>query len=269
MIRTVVALGDSFSCGEGVGLDIRPEQTWTAQLCAALPDTTLVNLSAAGARVRDVRRRQLPPALAARPQLATIMVGLNDTIRSGLDADKLTHDMRALVGELRDSGAIVLVARWHDPGLTLGAPLGWRRAYARRLAVVNNAIDAATGSGDLAGSYPLILDLACVPELAAPGAWAVDGVHPSPAGHRAIALSARLILEGIGVPDVAVPPATRLPIPPGPSRVQRTRWILSRGLPWLLQHSGRVLPAVTSMAVDALWDRPDVERVPFLAVEPR
>lgn len=56
-------LGDSFSCGEGVGLDIRPVQTWTALLCQALPGSRLANLSTAGARVRDVRRIQLPEAV--------------------------------------------------------------------------------------------------------------------------------------------------------------------------------------------------------------
>ncbi|MDQ3475438.1 MAG: GDSL-type esterase/lipase family protein, partial [Actinomycetota bacterium] len=98
MSVTVVALGDSFSCGEGVGLDIRPEQTWTALLCDALPGARLVNLSRAGARVRDVRRHQLPVAVTVRPELVTIVVGLNDVIRSGLSAEQLVLDMRHLVG---------------------------------------------------------------------------------------------------------------------------------------------------------------------------
>lgn len=257
MSSTIVALGDSFSCGEGVGLDIRPEQTWTALLCDALPGARLLNLSTAGARVRDVRRDQLPAAVAAAPELTTIMVGLNDVIRSGLSARQLEVDMRALVGELHGRGATVLISRWHDPGVVLGLPTGLRRALAQRLAWVNDAVDAATaggtskrGSGD---PHVLTLDLARVPELLDPGAWAVDGVHPSPAGHRAIALSATRILVDSGLPGLRIPEVPDLlPMPPRPGRMGRVGWLLSRGLPWLVQHSGRVAPAVLSMATEAV-----------------
>jgi len=274
---TVVALGDSFSCGEGVGLNIRPEQTWAALLCAAFPAARLVNLSTAGARVRDVRRHQLPIAMAEQPHLATIMVGLNDVIRSGLCAEQVKLDMESLVGELHTRGATVLIARWHDPGAVLGLPVGLRRALGQRLAWVNDAVDAAAASASAANSPAatgstsgpsscpgpsrrrvakvLTLDLARIPELSDPGAWAVDGVHPSPAGHRAIALSATRILAGSGLSGLRIPDAADLlPMPPGAGAARRTRWLLARGLPWLVQHSGRVAPAVLSMATQAIRD---------------
>ena len=53
------------------------------------------------------------------------------------------------------------------------------------------------------------------------------------------------------VPDAA----DLLPIPPGAGRARRAWWLLSRGLPWLAQHSGRVAPAVMSMAVEAIRDQ--------------
>lgn len=264
MSRTVVALGDSFSCGDGVGIDIRPEQTWTALLCDALPGARLVNLSTAGARVRDVRRHQLPAALAEGPHLATVMVGLNDVIRSGLSAAQLTDDLQVMLGQLYDGGATVLIARWHDPGAVLSVPAGLRRALALRLAVVNDAVDAAVSSapvgrallGRTGRPYVMTLDLGRVPELTDPGAWAVDGIHPSPAGHRAIALSACRILASSGLPGLRIPEvADLLPMPPGPGAARRARWLLSRGLPWLAQHSGRVAPAVVSMAAQAIRDQ--------------
>lgn len=300
MSVTVVALGDSFSCGEGVGLDIRREQTWTSLLCEALPGSRLMNLSSAGARVRDVRRQQLPTAVAARPALATIMVGLNDVIRSGLSAAQLIVDMQALVGELRDRGATVLIARWHDPGAVLGLPAGLRRALALRLAWVNAAVDAAVDaavscgptrdldvlvgsaarSGEQADNYVkimreggpcvLTLDLGRIPELADPGAWAVDGVHPSPAGHRAIALSATRILADSGLSGLRIPEVADLfPMPPGPGSGPRSRWLLTRGLPWLAQHSGRVAPAILSMATQAVREGRQVTRTRVLAVRER
>ncbi len=260
---TVVALGDSFSCGEGVGLDICPEQTWPALLCAALPGSRLVNLSRAGARVRDVRRHQLPTAIATEAQLATVMVGLNDVIRSGLSAEQLTADLQVLVKGLVDSGASVLIARWHDPGVVLRLPIGLRRALGARLTTVNNAVDAAVSSAARRHSGTrvrdaYVLDLAGVPELADPGAWAVDGIHPSPAGHRAIARSAWQILASndlAGLPgriQYSDEGADLLVMPPGASRSRRARWLCLRGLPWLAQHSGRVVPAVVSMAAEAI-----------------
>jgi len=185
MSVTVVALGDSFSCGEGVGLDTCPEQTWPALLCAVLPGSRLVNLSRAGARVRDVRRHQLPTAIATEAQLATVMVGLNDVIRSGLSAEQLTADLQVLVKGLVDSGASVLVARWHDPGAVLRLPIGLRRALGARLTTVNNAVDAAVSSAARRQSgsrvrdpYVRILDLAGVPELADPGLGRWTGFIP-------------------------------------------------------------------------------------------
>lgn len=278
MNSKVVALGDSFSCGAGVGLDIRPEQTWTSLLCQAFPGAGLMNLSTAGARVRDVRRHQLPVAVAAGPQLATIMVGLNDVIRSGLSEAQITLDMQVLVDELLSCGATVLIARWHDPGAVLGLPIGLRRALALRLAWVNNAVDAAAASAVPSPSRGgrrnvLTLDLGRIPELTDPGAWAVDGVHPSPAGHQGIALSATRILAGSGLPGLSamrIPEvADLLPMPPGPGGGRRARWLWSRGLPWLAQHSGRVAPAVLSMATQAIRDQRQVPPTPVLSVGQR
>lgn len=258
MSLTVVALGDSFSCGEGVGIEIRPEQTWAALLCDALPGARLVNLSTPGARLRDVSRDQLPATLAAAPALATIMVGLNDIIRSGLSGDQLTADMRAMVGELASGGAAVLIARWHDPGAVLGIPTRMRRALGERLAMVNDAVDAAvTGVCEPAG-WPRVmtLDLGRIPELTEPGAWAVDGVHPSLAGHRAIARCALAVLSRGGSVAPYLPGSCEpLAMPAGPSAMRRTAWLLSCGLPWLAQHSGRVAPAVASMALQVIRDR--------------
>ena len=59
-MTVVVALGDSLTCGEGVGVRVRPEDTWVALLARALPAGRLVRLAVPGARVADVRCGQLP-----------------------------------------------------------------------------------------------------------------------------------------------------------------------------------------------------------------
>jgi len=261
MSLTVVALGDSFSCGEGVGIEIKPEQTWVALLGNAMPTARLLNLSTAGARTRDVRRDQLPVAIDAAPQLATIMVGLNDVIRSGLSAGQLGEDMRAMVHALTGTGATVLIARWHDAGAVLGVPIRLRQALGVRLAQVNDAVETVAADAPQRAGRPhvRILDLGRIPELIEPGAWAVDGIHPSPAGHRAIARDAIAILADCGLPGPRLrADSDPIPMPAGPSTARRTVWLLSRGLPWLAQHSGRVAPAVLSMGFQAIRDRGQV-----------
>lgn len=97
----VVALGDSTSCGEGVGLAVDPALTWPARLTRALPGAGLLALAAPGARVGDVRERQLGPAPAARPHLATLLIGLNDVGRGSFCAARVRADLLELVRAVR------------------------------------------------------------------------------------------------------------------------------------------------------------------------
>jgi lysophospholipase L1-like esterase len=54
-MTVVGAFGDSFTCGEGVGLTISPDSTWAAVLARAFPGGALRSYAVAGARVADVR----------------------------------------------------------------------------------------------------------------------------------------------------------------------------------------------------------------------
>ena len=74
------------------------------------------NLSAIGARMADLRHHQLPGALAARPDVAVIVAGMNDTLRSDFNGDVLRHDLDITVTALQSSGAMVLVTRYHQHG---------------------------------------------------------------------------------------------------------------------------------------------------------
>lgn len=109
-LTRVVALGDSLSCGEGVGIHVQPGQTWVALLADALPGGSLHQLSVAGARVRDVLNHQLPGAMGQRPDLATVLVGLNDIIRTGFHPDRFRADLAEIVMGLRAADACVLLA---------------------------------------------------------------------------------------------------------------------------------------------------------------
>jgi hypothetical protein len=56
MSGRIAALGDSTSCGEGVGLRVPSTGTWPARLAAATSGGELLPLSRPGARLQDLRR---------------------------------------------------------------------------------------------------------------------------------------------------------------------------------------------------------------------
>lgn len=226
-MTSVVALGDSFTCGEGVGVRVDPEATWTALLAAALPDGRLLRLAEPGAGVADVRLRQLP-GLPERADVATLLVGLNDVARAGFDPSTVARSLLDLVAVLRTRADEVLVGRLHDAVALLPLP-------GRIAAICRSRIGAVNAAVDRVGEWPgvRVLDLAAVPALAQPGAWAVDRIHPSAAGHRAMAAAAVHALRGadggIGAMDDVV-------IPRGPSCRHRAGWAVRHGLPYAAGH---------------------------------
>jgi lysophospholipase L1-like esterase len=112
-VHTLVTLGDSTAAGLG---DPMPGGGWRGfpVLLAEALGARLVNPAVTGARVADVRRKQLPVALRAAPDAAVVFVGMNDTLRSDFDPVRLRADLAATVGALRAAGAHVLVMRYHD-----------------------------------------------------------------------------------------------------------------------------------------------------------
>jgi lysophospholipase L1-like esterase len=229
----VIALGDSITCGEGVGVRVHLAHTWGAVLAHALgADFEL--LAQRGARTAQLRSEQLPIALARRAPLATVLVGLNDVSRTGWQPTEVPADLRATVTALRNGGSTVLLARLHDPTTQLPMPARIRAKARERIEVINAEVDALTGPG-----VPL-LDLARVPELWTRSGWAVDRVHPSVLGHRAIAQAALGVLRSHGwsaPQDVSVPSSWQQP-----GRLAEAAWLALHGAPFLLRNVARPLP---------------------------
>lgn len=240
----VVALGDSTSCGQGVGLVVDPELTWPARLARALPGGELLSLAVPGARVRDVRHRQLAVAVEARPHLATLLIGLNDVSRSSFCPDDVRADLLAAVRVLRRSGATVLLGRLHDPCRHLPLPVALRARVGERVTAVNGAVDEAVQEArDGAGGDVHVLDLGRLVDLRLRRAWAVDRVHPSSGAHGFIAAEAARVLRAAGLPVAPVLPGA-LPTR-GPGLPEQAWWTARHGLPWLAGHLREVtLPAV-------------------------
>ncbi|MDN4482431.1 SGNH/GDSL hydrolase family protein [Demequina lignilytica] len=232
----VVALGDSITLGVGDGVqDARGDVGWAALAARALGAASFLNLARNGARARDLRDRQLPAALAAMPDLALITVGGNDALRGDFCPVELETALGQVIDVLEDAGCRVVTVSLDRIGLFDLAPRAVAEAMAARIGAVNGAIARAAGPTDA-----VVIDGATLLASLGRRAWHVDRIHPSPAGHRALAHAGARAVEGEW-PAVAGIPAA--PAPPGALAV--VAWLVVNGLPWAVKRSRDLLPQVT------------------------
>ena len=216
------ALGDSVTLGIGDQMPQGGWRGWAALLAGSLapPDQVeLCNLARSGALIRDVASEQLPLALSVRPALASVLVGVNDTLRGKFDPAAIAADLENTVAALQHAGTVVLTASLPDPGLLLRIPASMRRPLARRAHQINAVL------GQLAVRYDLVhVDLAARPEIYDKRMWGVDRLHPSERGHR---LLARMFAERLA--ERGMPPL----VPPDPGRPTPSRAPGARPTGWL------------------------------------
>lgn len=167
--RRWIVLGDSLS--QGVGASAY-DNGWVGKLASLLKSTghdiNVINLSATGARVRDVLDQQLPALelLGVREQdLVTVMIGSNDLFGSRERRDKLPSAFAALIDRL-PRGSVVA---------TLPNP----RSAAQR---ANKHIELAARTGRI-----VMADLRVTGPTSWRGRLAGDFFHPNDAGYAAIA----------------------------------------------------------------------------------
>src|ERR1700684_305760 len=110
-MTTFVALGDSITVGMGDPAPGGGWRGWAALLAATLDQPDVHNLGTLGALAAGVGRLQLPAALAARPDVASVVVRINDTLRGDFDPDRTGASVGRTVAALRGAGAEVLTMR--------------------------------------------------------------------------------------------------------------------------------------------------------------
>ncbi len=241
----LAVLGDSTAAGIGDPVGNGAFRGFAPLLAQALGGpgrVRLVNTGTSGARTACVRREQLPIALAARPHLAVLLVGINDTLRADFDARALYTDLSAVVGALSAGGAAVLSARYHHHGRVFPLPRLVARALDRRIDELNLAIDRAVREHGAR-----CLDLAGIPACYEPGTWSVDRLHPSALGHRALARGFADLLAAAG--HAVEPVCDDDGTPARPSRAEELHWLVTQGVPWLGRRSRDLLPLALTLAV--------------------
>ncbi|MEU4190557.1 SGNH/GDSL hydrolase family protein [Kribbella sp. NPDC026611] len=192
--RTVVFAGDSVTdCGRRTDPDGLGDG-YVRDLYAELGDRrpTIVNAGISGNRAVDLAARWSADVLAHDPSLVSILIGINDTWRRYDEDDPTTPESfeasyRSLLDPL--DCPVVLIEPFLLP-VKAGQDT-WREDLDPKLEVVRK----------LAVEYGAILvpaDIELNKQAASVGAatLADDGVHPTAAGHRAIAaLWRRFVLE--------------------------------------------------------------------------
>jgi lysophospholipase L1-like esterase len=181
-IRLTV-LGDSFVEGQGDPAPGGGYHGWVPRFAdlLGLPAAAVRNLGTYQATTQDVANRQLPKALAAKPPLIGVIVGVNDLVQD-YDPQRFRRNLHTIFGALSGMDTTVFTANYPDIPGNLPVPDGFRRLLRIRFAEANAAladVTAVTGT--------LRVDLAGAPEWAEKAMWSPDGLHPSPLGHRRFA----------------------------------------------------------------------------------
>lgn len=237
-----VALGDSITVGMGDPAPGGGWRGWAALLAGTLEEPETHNLATLGALATDVERLQLPAAAALRPDIASVVVGINDTLRGDFDPGRTGAAVGRTVAALRACGAEVLTMRLPDPGRMFGLPGALARPLARRMRAVNAVVD------EVALRYGTVhLDAARDPATYERRYWSVDRLHPNERGHRLIAGRFHCLLADSGYPVGAAPHPE--PQNPQPTRLAEVGWMATKGTAWLFRRSRDLVPALAALAV--------------------
>ncbi|MFB6892170.1 SGNH/GDSL hydrolase family protein [Kitasatospora sp. NPDC056327] len=239
-----VALGDSLT--EGIGDPLADGwRGWAALLARSLAppvtDVEFTNLARSGALTTDLPAEQLAPALVLRPQVAAVVAGGNDTLRSGFDVDRTTRALDTVLGRLTDGGAVVLTACLPDPGTLLRLPRPLARPLARRMRAVNTVVHALS-----ARHGAVHLHVADLPWTADRRLLSVDRLHPSAEGHHLIARGFHDLLTATGRPLGPAPAPESAEPPPG--TLADLWWMATKGTRWVVDRSTDLLPGLVALA---------------------
>ncbi|MFE3184756.1 SGNH/GDSL hydrolase family protein [Streptomyces violascens] len=238
------ALGDSLT--EGVGDPVSGgRRGWAALLAGHQPGWEFRNFAASGALTLDVLEQQAPKAREFAPHLASVVVGVNDTLRRSFDIHHVAVRLDTVYGGLAGQGSVLLTACLPDPGAMLGLPGPLARPLARRQRAVNAVVH--TLSARYGAVHLHLAEPAWVEDRAL---WSADRLHPGERGHRLIAARCHTLLAERGLAQGAPPPVE--PEQPPPSAAASLFWLATSGTAWLARRSTDLLPQLLRLAGEEL-----------------
>ncbi|WP_327693577.1 SGNH/GDSL hydrolase family protein [Streptomyces sp. NBC_00459] len=244
-----VALGDSLTEGVGDPVD-GMWRGWAALLADGFGDTPVdfTNLAVSGAQTRDVLERQTPAGLDLEPDVVSVVIGVNDTLRRTFDIHAVAARLDEVYAAFTERGALLLTACLPDPGAMLGLPGVLANPLARRQRAVNSVVHA------LSGRYGAVHLHAAEGEwLSGREMWSADRLHPGEQGHRQLAVRFHALLTEAGVAGGAGPSPE--PERPAPTRAASLRWLATAGTGWVARRSTDLLPQLLRLAAQEVRHR--------------
>ncbi|HEU4480912.1 MAG TPA: SGNH/GDSL hydrolase family protein [Actinomycetota bacterium] len=235
-VERVVALGDSMTEGlmdpDGEGGHIGWADRLAEHLATERGEILYANLAVRGRRTHEVREQQLEPALALVPDLVSVVVGMNDILRTSFEIDQVMTDIDHMIEAFTASGARVLTMTYGDP-----VPVNPYARFLRGRMMAFNArlrqIAARHGS--------LLLDFEDEVTVSDPRFWCEDRLHANSEGHRRIAAA---VAGALGI-DVEGPRWNE-PLPPLERGRRRERivgelaWARRHLAPWVTRRLRKV-----------------------------
>lgn len=207
---SMAMLGDSMAAGLGVAT---PEETPAALIAAGLSERVnapvrLTNVALVGAQSTDLDR-QVSLALAARADVAMIMIGAND-VTHRIQPSLSCAMLQAAVRRLREGGCEVVVGTCPDLGTIepIAQPLRYlARRWSRQLAAAQTIVVVENG-----GRTVSLGDLCATAFVSNPREmFSDDRFHPSATGYAAAAMavlpSVCAALGFVPAGEVAIDPA--------------------------------------------------------------
>ncbi|NUR30973.1 MAG: SGNH/GDSL hydrolase family protein [Catenulispora sp.] len=194
--KRFAVLGDSTAAGIREVVDGYPDKSWselfTERLAAVQPGLAAHNFGQKGLLTREVRAKQLAPALEFQPDLAVILCGGNDLLRGSFDG--VADEFDTIVGGLREQGATVVTMSLFDITKTDLLPEDFKPALRAQLDEMYALLDGVAARHDT-----VHLHFGGHPSAAEPGIYASDYQHLTTHGHAVVAAElVRRLAEQIG-----------------------------------------------------------------------
>ncbi len=176
------ALGDS----TGVGVGAREGGGYVARLFERIrkerPSARLHNFCVSGATTEDLLRGQLTPAIATRPTLVTIGIGIND-IGHGMPIETFARNYEEIVKRLKaETSAKIVVTNIPDISFAPVVPSSAREETRRHINLFNEKLEAIAKRYEL-----LVVDTYSETHRMIPSHpefFSEDGFHPSAEGYE-------------------------------------------------------------------------------------
>ncbi|MCD9878801.1 SGNH/GDSL hydrolase family protein [Streptomyces guryensis] len=224
---SLVALGDSFT--EGMS-DLLPDGSYrgwadllAGRMAAVTPGFRYANLAVRGKLIKQIVDEQVDVAAAMRPDVITLVGGLNDTLRPKCDMGRVRGLLTEAVERLAPACEQLVLMR--SPGRQ-GPVLERFRPRMEELFATVDELAERHGA--------VVVDLYGAPSLADPRMWDVDRLHLTAEGHRRVA---EAVWQTLGYDPEDAEWRTPLAMTPPPGwasrRVADVRFARQHLLPWI------------------------------------